>query len=171
MNGAKTIEVRVERTIPAAAGDVFDAWLNPKVPGNPWHMADKYLLNPTVDGFFYWTIKGTPHYGRFTAVERPGRLEHTWMSPNTSGLESMVTVTFKGKGQRHLDDAGALRASRYGWRQIPRKRGGTSFWMAFRASWRNPARDSNHEIHVDLTPHQRRRHSRERTRAEPAEDG
>src|SRR5664279_329805 len=102
MNSAKTFEVRVERTIPARVGEVFDAWLNPKVPGNPWHIADKYLLNPAVDGFFYWTIKGTPHYGRFTAVERPGRLQHTWMSPNTSGLESMVTVTFKGKGKDTL---------------------------------------------------------------------
>jgi uncharacterized protein YndB with AHSA1/START domain len=102
MNSAKTFEVTVERTIPAAASEVFDAWLNPSVPGNPWHMADKYLLTAAVDGFFYWTIKGTPHYGRFTAVERPGRLQHTWMSPNTSGLESMVTVTFKGKGKDTL---------------------------------------------------------------------
>ncbi len=99
MNSAKTIEVRVERTLPASAGEAFDAWLNPKVPGIPWHMSDKYLLNRTLDGFFYRTIKGTPHYGRFTAVERPSRLQHTWMSPNTAGLESMVTVTFKGKGK------------------------------------------------------------------------
>ena len=28
-------------------------------------------------------------------MERPGRIQHTWMSPNTAGLESMVTVTFK----------------------------------------------------------------------------
>jgi uncharacterized protein YndB with AHSA1/START domain len=102
MNSAKTIEVRVERTIPASASKAFDAWLNPEVPGNPWHMADKYLLNPNVDGFFYWTIKGTPHYGRFTAVERPGRIQHTWMSPNTNGLESMVTVAFKAQGKDTL---------------------------------------------------------------------
>jgi uncharacterized protein YndB with AHSA1/START domain len=68
----------------------------------PWNMAEKFLLNPTVDGFFYWAVKGTPHYGRFTAVERPDRIQHTWMSPNTSGLESTVTVTFKGKGKDTL---------------------------------------------------------------------
>ena len=94
-NAKKTIEVKVERTILAPLGEVFDAWLNPKIPGNPWNMADKLLFNPTVDGFFYWAIKGTAHYGRFTEVERPGRIQHTWKSPNTLAEESVVTVTFK----------------------------------------------------------------------------
>lgn len=98
----KTIEFKFERTISAPPDEVYDAWLNPKIPGNPWNMADKLLLNPIVDGFFYWTTKGTPHYGRFTAVERPGLIQHTWMSPNTSGLESTVTVTFHKKGEGTL---------------------------------------------------------------------
>ena len=34
----KTIEIRVERTIPAPPPEVFDAWLNPKIPGNPPEM-------------------------------------------------------------------------------------------------------------------------------------
>jgi len=95
----KTIEVTVERTIPAPAGEVFDAWLNPKIPGNPWNMAEKLILDPKVDGFFYWLVQGTPHYGRFTEVRRPARIQHTWMSPNTSGLESTVTVTFEKRGK------------------------------------------------------------------------
>jgi uncharacterized protein YndB with AHSA1/START domain len=98
----KTIEVKVERTIPAPQGDVFDGWLNPKVPGNPWNMADKLILNPKVDGLFYWLVYGTPHDGRFTEVKRPAGIKHTWMSPNTSGLESKVTVTFKKKGDDTL---------------------------------------------------------------------
>jgi len=48
----KTIEFKFERTIPAPPGEVFDAWLNPKIPGNPWNAADKLLLNSKVDGFF-----------------------------------------------------------------------------------------------------------------------
>jgi uncharacterized protein YndB with AHSA1/START domain len=98
----KKIEVRVERTIPASQAEVFDAWLDPKIPGNPWNMAEKLLLNPHVDGFFYWLIKGTSHYGRFTEVERPGRIQHTWMSRSTSGEESTVTVTFQKKGENTL---------------------------------------------------------------------
>jgi uncharacterized protein YndB with AHSA1/START domain len=101
-NDTRTIAVTVERTILASPAEAFDAWLDPKIPGNPWNMADKLLLNPTVDGLFYWAIKGTPHYGRFTRVERPGRIEHTWMSPYTSGLESNVTVTFQEKGKDTL---------------------------------------------------------------------
>jgi len=96
---AKIIEVRVERTIPAPPGEVFDAWLNPKIPGNPWNAADKIMLAPMVDGLFYWRLKGTSHYGRFTSVKRPGRIEHTWVSPNTLGEESTVAVTFKKKGE------------------------------------------------------------------------
>ena len=98
----KTIEVKVERTIQASPAEVFEAWLDPKVPGNPWSMAEKLLLNPVVDGLFYWKISGTPHYGRFTEVGRPGRIQHTWVSPNTLGLESMVTVTFAQQGKETL---------------------------------------------------------------------
>lgn len=96
------IEVKVERTIPAPASEVFDAWLDPKIPGNPWSMAEKLLLNPEVDGFFYWLVQGTAHYGRFTQVQRPARLQHTWMSRSTSGEESTVTVTFQTKGENTL---------------------------------------------------------------------
>jgi uncharacterized protein YndB with AHSA1/START domain len=98
----KTLQFKFERTIPASPAEVFDGWLNPKIPGNPWNMADKLLLDPKVDGFFYWAVKGTPHYGRFTEMERPARIEHTWMSPNTLGEESMVTVTFQKKGDETL---------------------------------------------------------------------
>ena len=98
----KTIEFRFERTIPAPPGVVFQAWLNPKVPGNPWNMADKLILQPKVDGMFYWAIKGTAHYGRFTEVAPPDRIEHTWVSPHTLGEESKVTVSFEKKGDNTL---------------------------------------------------------------------
>jgi uncharacterized protein YndB with AHSA1/START domain len=101
-NSKKTLEFKFERTIPAAPSEVFDGWLDPKIPGNPWNMAEKLLLNPKVDGFFYWLIKGNSHYGRFTEVERPGRIQHTWMSRSTLGEETTVTVTFQEKGEDTL---------------------------------------------------------------------
>jgi len=101
-NSRKALEFKFERTIAAPPDEVFDAWLNPKIPGNPWNMADKLLLNPNVDGFFYWNFKGTPHYGRFTEIERPARIQHTWVSPSTLGEESTVTLTFKKQGEGTL---------------------------------------------------------------------
>ena len=97
----KTLEFEFERTIPAPPREVFDAWLNPKIPGNPWNIAATLLLDPKVDGFFYLKVK-IPHYGRFTEVERPGRIRHTWVSPNTLGEESIVTLTFKAQGKDTL---------------------------------------------------------------------
>ena len=98
----KMLEFKIERTIPAPPGEVFDAWLDSKIPGTPWNVAEKFILNPKVDGLFFWHMKGISHYGRFTEVARPGRLQHTWVSPNTLGLESTVTVTFKKQGENTL---------------------------------------------------------------------
>ena len=95
----KTIEIKIERTISASPGELFDAWLDPKIPGNPWNAAEKFLLDAKVDGLFYWRLKGTSHYGRFTEVERPDRMQHTWVSPATLGQESTVTVTFRKQGE------------------------------------------------------------------------
>jgi hypothetical protein len=69
---------------PLHPAEVFEAWLTPKIPGNPWNAAERFLSNPKADGLFYWRLKGTAHYGRFTEIERPGRIQHTWVSPNTS---------------------------------------------------------------------------------------
>jgi uncharacterized protein YndB with AHSA1/START domain len=97
-----TLEFKFERTISAPPGEVFDGWLDPKIPGNPWNAAEKFKLDPKVDGLFYWTLKGTSHYGRFTEIERPNRIQHTWVSPNTLGEESTVTVTFQNKRENTL---------------------------------------------------------------------
>lgn len=94
--------IKIERTISAPQGEVFDAWLNPEIPGTPWYENDKLILNPKVDGLFYWLYKEYPHYGRFKEIKRPGRIEHTWMSRNTLGEESTVIVTFQKKGEETL---------------------------------------------------------------------
>ncbi|HXW63175.1 MAG TPA: SRPBCC domain-containing protein [Candidatus Acidoferrales bacterium] len=98
----KRIEFKFERTIPAPPDEVYEAWLNPRIPGNPWNAAEKFMLDPKVDGLFYWALKGTSHYGRFTEIERPGRIQHTWVSPNTLGEESTVMVTFQKQGEDTL---------------------------------------------------------------------
>jgi len=101
-NATKTLELKFERTISGAPGEVYDAWLDPKTPGTPWNESDKLILNPHVDGLFNWITRGTSHYGRFTVVEQSRRIQHTWVSPYTLGEESLVTVTFEKQGDDTL---------------------------------------------------------------------
>lgn len=102
IKSTKTLEFSFERTIPAPPEEVYDAWLDASVPGTTWNAADKFILDPKVDGLFFWRMTGNSHYGRFTKVERPGRMQYTWVSSSTLGEESLVTVTFKKKGENTL---------------------------------------------------------------------
>jgi uncharacterized protein YndB with AHSA1/START domain len=98
----KLIEITVTRTIPAPADRVFDVWMDPKSPGGPWFGAERVILNPAADGLFYFAVQHEgrtwAHYGRFLAIERPHRVEYTWMSEATKGCESVVAVAFEARG-------------------------------------------------------------------------
>lgn len=100
----KLTDITVTRMIPAPAGDVFDVWMDPKSPGGQWFGAERTILNPVVDGLFYIaaTHEGRtwPHYGRFLGIERPHRVEFTWVSEATKGVESVVAVTFEPRGDQ-----------------------------------------------------------------------
>jgi uncharacterized protein YndB with AHSA1/START domain len=129
----KTYELRIQRTIPASPAETFDGWLDKSNPGTPWceAEADEVILDPKVGKLFFFARskddgRRFPHYGRFTAVERPHRVSYTWMSPFTRGLESVVTVTFQKKGDDTLltlthanlpdDELGHLHEG--GWKQL-----------------------------------------------------
>jgi uncharacterized protein YndB with AHSA1/START domain len=127
----KTIELELTRTIPAAPDEVFDGWPDPQFPGTPWSIAEKLVLDPRVDGLYYWLFvneagEHKPHYGRFTILDRPSQLQYTWMSLHTRGLESLVTVTFRKQGEgtllrlRHenLPDDEYGRGHEKGWEQL-----------------------------------------------------
>ena len=98
-NTKGTLTVKLERIISASPQEVFKGWLNPKIPGTPWYDGDKLILNPKVNGLFYWYVSGTPHYGLFKKIKRGSLIQHTWMSPYTYGKETVVTVSFKKKGR------------------------------------------------------------------------
>src|SRR5262249_9374667 len=80
---------------------------------------------------YYWLFineagEQKPHYGRFTIVDHPAKVQYTWMSLHTRGLESLVTVTFQKKGEdtlltlRHenLPDDDYGRGHEKGWGQL-----------------------------------------------------
>jgi uncharacterized protein YndB with AHSA1/START domain len=102
----KTTTLHVSRTIPAAPERVYDVWLDHTSPGGPWFGSKKVILDAKVDGLFYhameWEGTTWPHFGRFIALERGKKIEHTWMSPATKGLESVVTITLEDKGGETL---------------------------------------------------------------------
>jgi uncharacterized protein YndB with AHSA1/START domain len=106
MTKIKTMEIKLDRTIPAPAAEVFDAWLDPNVPVNPFSGSKKLVFDLKENGLFYFVHhhagEDIQHYGLFTAIERPKRVQYTWMSPYTHGLESVVTVTFSEKGGETL---------------------------------------------------------------------
>ena len=106
MGEIKTMEFNITRTIPASPAEVYDAWLDPKLPVNPWHGGQKLDFTPRPGAlwFFMHVMNGTelPHYGRFDVLERPSRIQLSWMSRHTRGLESVVTVTLKPKGDETI---------------------------------------------------------------------
>jgi uncharacterized protein YndB with AHSA1/START domain len=100
----KLTDITVASTIPAPAEKVFDVWIDPKSPGGPWFGAERVILNPVVDGLFYFAVRHEgrtwPHYGRFLQIDRPRRVEYSWVSEATKGVESVVLVTLEPKGEQ-----------------------------------------------------------------------
>jgi uncharacterized protein YndB with AHSA1/START domain len=96
MTAKKTMAVSIERRILGTPGEVYDAWLDPSVPGAFGHENEQLIIDLKPEGLWYWRSRGgTPHYGRFLELSRPARIQHSWMSPNTLGQDSVVTVTFE----------------------------------------------------------------------------
>jgi uncharacterized protein YndB with AHSA1/START domain len=100
----KQTDLTLTRLIPASPAEVYDVWLDPKSPGGPWFGCERVILDARVDGLFYHSVvhegRRWAHYGRFVALERPRRIEHTWMSEGTRGLESVVTLTLEPSGDK-----------------------------------------------------------------------
>ena len=100
----KQTELTLTRTIPASPADVYDIWLDTKSPGGPWFGATRVIFDAKIDGLFYHCVshegRDWAHYGRFLVLDRPKRIEHTWVSEGTRGLESVVTLTLEPKGDQ-----------------------------------------------------------------------
>jgi uncharacterized protein YndB with AHSA1/START domain len=100
----KLTDITVARAIPAPAEQVFDVWMDAKSPGGPWFGSERTIMNPVVDGLFYLAVghegRTWPHYGRFLGIDRPRRVEYTWVSEATKGVESIVAVSFESHGEQ-----------------------------------------------------------------------
>jgi uncharacterized protein YndB with AHSA1/START domain len=122
--------ITVTRTLPASPEQIFDVWMDPTSPGGPWFGAERVILNPDVDGLFYFGVRHEgrtwPHYGRFIQIDRPRAVEYTWVSEATKGVESIVLVTLEPRGDqtevtlRHsnVPDDPMGRQHKDGWRWV-----------------------------------------------------
>jgi uncharacterized protein YndB with AHSA1/START domain len=97
-------EIILTRVIQANSTAVYDAWLDHRRPGGPWHGSTTVTLDPRVDGLFYHAVvhegRTWSHYGRFITLDRPRRIAHTWVSEGTRGLESVLTIDLEPLGDR-----------------------------------------------------------------------
>jgi uncharacterized protein YndB with AHSA1/START domain len=97
-----SIEIKLSRTVNASPDQVFQVWLDAKSPGGPWFGAERVILQPAQDGLFYHCVlhegRQWAHYGRFTRIEKPRVIEHTWVSEATKGRETIVTLALEPRG-------------------------------------------------------------------------
>lgn len=98
----KTIEFTFERTIPTAPNEVFHAWLNPKIPGNPWNAARKVYLGSESRRALLLDPEGDvplrPIHGDRAAGSNSAHLgvtEHTW---------KQTFIQFRHSGWRESTD-------------------------------------------------------------------
>lgn len=95
-NAPKTLTVDLKRVIAGAPAKVFQAWLDPKQPCNPWGYGKSVVMEPKV-GKPFCILMGSAgaHFGRILKLAKGKQLQYTWMSQYTRGLETTVTVNFK----------------------------------------------------------------------------
>jgi uncharacterized protein YndB with AHSA1/START domain len=100
--------VRIERTFPAAAEDVFDAWTSPEVmrrwlhPGPDWATPEAEV-DLRVGGKVRVVMRrpdGTEveSRGEYTLIDRPRRLVMTWTFGDDPANEQLIELSFSESG-------------------------------------------------------------------------
>jgi uncharacterized protein YndB with AHSA1/START domain len=91
----RLLEFFATRQYDAPCESVFRAWTDP-LEFQRWFRPSQLIMNPVVDGLFWFEMDvggaGVAHYGRYTCVDEPYRVEFTWMSLGTSGWETTVAI-------------------------------------------------------------------------------
>jgi uncharacterized protein YndB with AHSA1/START domain len=103
MNSPKIV---VRKQLPASREEVFDAWLDSDGMGvwmcpGPITSSD-VTIDPKVGGHFTILMKSPggefDHAGEFLVLERPSKLQFTWISAGTDRQETLVTVELHERG-------------------------------------------------------------------------
>ena len=105
----ETLKLEVKRVLSAPRERVFAAWTSAETlrkfitPGNPGH-AD-VTCDVQVGGRFVIDMHGQDgkvfhHEGEYLVVDRPSRLQFTWISASTNQRRTVVTIDFKPLGDK-----------------------------------------------------------------------
>lgn len=96
----------VRRTVDCSPERTYDAWTvpeqmyawSPPSEGSTYQfdirVGGKYLMNIMHEGHLL------PHSGEYKVLDRPNKVEQTWTSPATGGLETLVSIDFKATGDK-----------------------------------------------------------------------
>lgn len=125
----------------ASPEEVFDAWTDPEslaiwmCPGSVQRSVVD--VDPRVGGRFRIVMKGPDcdheHTGEYLVLDRPHRLVFTWISAETHGRATTVSVEIRAHGagrteltliHEGLPDETAADRHRHGWGDILEKLGG-----------------------------------------------
>lgn len=127
--------VIVKKTLPATCEEVYDAWLDAEgmsawMTAGPATRASvelearvggKYSVVMHADDGRHWE-----HIGSYVALERPRRLQFTWISVGTDNQETLVTVELEARGDsceltlthERIPGEKARGEHREGWREV-----------------------------------------------------
>jgi hypothetical protein len=98
----KLTEIKVARTIPASAEEVFDVWLDPKSSGGPWFGAGRVILNPAVDGLLLF--RGHARGAKVATLRT--------LPPHRSPLQCRVQVGIRSNERPRVGGSHYVRAAR-----------------------------------------------------------
>ena len=132
--------VRIVRLMAASPEEIFDAWTDPEslavwmAPGSVERA--EVELEARVGGRFRIVMKSPDsddvHTGEYLVLDRPHKLAFTWISAQTQGRATTVSIELRrhGKGQTELTlvhedlpDETAAGRHRSGWEDILEKLG------------------------------------------------